>query len=170
MGWPQLTSVLQLDDVNFGERWIQVQRMVEGGREIVRSRLPAVITCTRDLNRPRYATFPNMLRAARYQPIIWDKVALNIADDDPNIGLRGSPTIVSKVWAPPRRQRGDARRIDGSDPRKGAAQLLEILNSLGVPAHVASSSDVKETADGAPAETKRPAARRTGRSRRSEAP
>src|SRR5438552_2876830 len=55
MGWPQLTSVLQLDDVNFGERWIQVQRMVEGGREVVRSRLPAVITCTRDLNRPRYA-------------------------------------------------------------------------------------------------------------------
>jgi len=165
MAWPQLTSVISVDDVNFDERWIQVQRMVEGGRELVRARLPAVITCTRDLNRPRYATFPNMLRAARYQPQMWDKVALNIADDDPNIGLRGSPTIVSKVWAPPPRQRGDAKRIDGSDPREGAAQLLDILNTLGVPARAAASQP-EQNGDGSAAETAAPP--RGSRTRKSE--
>lgn len=130
LGWPQLTSVLKIDEVNFDDRYIIVERLVEGGREIVRSRLPAVITCTRDLNIPRYATFPNMVRAAQFQPAIWDKAALDIADDDPNIGLRGSPTIVSKVWAPSPRQRGEAKRVDGSDPERAAKELAQILLEL----------------------------------------
>src|SRR5207249_4250987 len=123
LGWPQLTSVLKLDEVDFEDKHVVVDRLVEGGHEIVRSKLPAVITCTRDLNIPRYASFPNMVRAAQFQPEIWDKAALDIADDDPNIGLRGSPTIVSKVWAPTPRQRGEAKRIDGSDPERTAAEL-----------------------------------------------
>jgi electron transfer flavoprotein beta subunit len=130
LGWPQLTSVLKIDEVNFDDKYIVVERLVEGGREIVRSRLPAVITCTREINIPRYATFPNMVRAARFQPTIWDKGALDIADDDPNIGLRGSPTIVSKVWAPAPRQRGDATMIDGSDPEHAARELARILLGL----------------------------------------
>jgi electron transfer flavoprotein beta subunit len=130
LGWPQLTSVLKLDEVDFDDRHITVERLVEGGREIVRSRLPAVITCTRDLNIPRYATFPNMVRAAQFQPTIWDKAALDIADDDPNIGLKGSPTIVSKVWAPSPRQRGEAKRVDGSDPERAAQELAQILLEL----------------------------------------
>jgi electron transfer flavoprotein beta subunit len=72
-----------------------------------------------------------MVRAARYQPETWDKVALGIADDDPNIGLRGSPTIVSKVWAPPPRQRPNAQRIDGSDPDRAADELADVLVGLG---------------------------------------
>src|SRR5437016_3530379 len=105
LGWPQLTSVLSVDEVNLEERWIKVQRMVEGGREIVRAKLPCVITCTREMNVPRYATFPNMVKAARYDPLVWDREALGI-DDESQVGLRGSPTIVSKVWAPAPRQRG----------------------------------------------------------------
>lgn len=132
MGWPQLTSVLKVDEVDFEGRSVQVQRLVEGGREIVRSRLPAVLTCTRDINIPRYSTFPNMVRAARFQPQVWDKATLEIAEDDPNIGLRGSPTIVSKVWAPSPRQRGDTKWIEGSDPERAADELADVLAGFGV--------------------------------------
>ncbi len=130
LGWPQLTSVLKIDEVDFVDKHILVERLVEGGREIVRSRLPAVITCTRELNIPRYASFPNMVRAAQFQPTIWDKPALSIADDDPNIGLKGSPTIVSKVWAPTPRQRPETRRIDGSEPERAAGELAKLLLDL----------------------------------------
>ncbi|MPZ15993.1 MAG: electron transfer flavoprotein subunit beta, partial [Chloroflexi bacterium] len=131
MDWPQLTSVLKIDEIELG-RFVVVERLVEGGREIVRSRLPAVLTCTRDINIPRYATFPNMVRAARYKPVVWDKAALGIGDEDPNIGLRGSPTIVSKVWAPPPRQRSTIRRVDGSDAGRAAEELADILLGLKV--------------------------------------
>ena len=130
MSWPQLTSVTKIEDVDLEQRSIRVRRAVEGGVEIVQARLPAVLTCTRDLNMPRYASFPNMVRAARYQPMTWDKVALGIADDDPNIGLRGSPTIVSKVWAPPPRKRTNTEQIDAADPAAGARRLSEVLVSL----------------------------------------
>src|SRR2546428_3197712 len=126
LGWPQLTSILSVDEVNLEERWIKVQRMVEGGREIVRAKLPCVITCTREMNVPRYATFPNMVKAARYDPLVWDREALGI-DDESQVGLRGSPTIVSKVWAPAPRQRGAIVWIDGSDPDQAAEQLIPVL-------------------------------------------
>jgi electron transfer flavoprotein beta subunit len=144
LGWPQLTSVLKIAEIDFEAKHMVVERLVEGGREIVESRLPAVITCTRDLNIPRYATFPNMVRAAQFQPTILDKVALEIADDDPNIGLRGSPTIVSKVWAPAPRQRGEAKRIDGTDPNRAAAELAELLLDLASGKRDGSSGDVPE--------------------------
>ena len=146
LGWPQLTSVLKIDEIDFTDKHIVVERLVEGGREIVWSRLPAVITCTRDLNIPRYASFPNMVRAAQYQPRILDKAALRIADDEPNIGLRGSPTIVSKVWAPTPRQRGEAQRIDGADPEQAAEELAELLLDL-----VSGKRERTEAGGGAPA-------------------
>jgi electron transfer flavoprotein beta subunit len=149
LGWPQLTSVLRIEEIEFERKQITVRRLVEGGYEVVLSRLPAVLTCTRDINTPRYASFPNMVRAAQYHPVVWDKAALDIAEDDPNIGLRGSPTIVSKVWAPPPRQRPDAHRIDGSDPDSAADELASILTGL-VPDRVpARPLDVAAIADGA---------------------
>src|SRR2546430_20537 len=60
LGWPQLTSVLKIDEFDLEQRFIVVHRLVEGGREVVRARLPAVLTCTRELNMPRYAALPNM--------------------------------------------------------------------------------------------------------------
>ena len=150
LGWPQLTSVLKIDEIDFVDRYIVVHRLVEGGREVVRSRLPAVITCTRELNIPRYASFPNMVRAAEFQPTIWDKAALDIADDDPNIGLRGSPTIVSKVWAPTPRQRPETRWIDGSDPERAADEAARLLLDLiaGKRETTAEAGATAETAEG----------------------
>lgn len=133
LGWPQLTSVLKIDEIDFEGPRVRVQRLVEGGREIVESTLPCVITCTREINIPRYATFPGMVRAARYQPLVWDKVELGI-DDESQVGLRGSPTIVSKVWAPPPRQRSTTVRIDGSDPERAADELVQVLRTHGVKA------------------------------------
>ena len=131
LGWPQLTSVVKIDAIDPERREIQVQRVVEDGKEVVRSHLPCVITCTRDLNTPRYASLPRMVQAARYEPEMWDKVALDI-DDDTQIGLKGSPTIVSKVWVPAPRQRGETVRIDGSNPEEAAKKLADVLLGLGV--------------------------------------
>lgn len=141
LGWPQLTSVFKIEEIAFEAKCIRVHRAVEGGVEIVQSVLPCVITCTREINMPRYPTFPNMLRAARYQPVMWDKVALGI-DDESQIGLRGSPTIVSKVWAPGPRQRGNTVVIDGSDPGAAAYRLAHLLLDGQLPETVGETTPV----------------------------
>jgi electron transfer flavoprotein beta subunit len=127
LSWPQLTYVRRILEFDPQARRIRVERMADGGIEILESRLPAVVTVGREINEPRYASLPNMLRAARYQPRIWDRKTLNL--DETKIGLRGSPTIVSKVWAPPRRQRPPVIMLSHGDrdPDAVAADLLDRL-------------------------------------------
>jgi electron transfer flavoprotein beta subunit len=127
LGWPQLTYVRRILEFDPPARRIRVERLADGGIEILESRLPAVVTVGREINEPRYASLPNMLRAARYQPRIWDRKTLNL--DETKIGLRGSPTIVSKVWAPPRRQRPPVIMLSHGDrePDAVAADLLDRL-------------------------------------------
>jgi electron transfer flavoprotein beta subunit len=132
LGWPQLTYVRRIPSVDFERRVIRVERIADGGIEVLESRLPAVVTVGREINEPRYASLPAMLRAARYEPHVWDKTILGL--DDRHIGLKGSPTIVSKVWAPPPRQRPPVVMIPDaeSDPDRAAAELLEHLITDGV--------------------------------------
>src|SRR5579884_1183227 len=132
LGWPQLTYVRRIQEVDPERRTIRVERLADGGVEVLEARLPAVVTVGREINEPRYASLPQLLRAARYQPRIWDR---NFLDLDPEqIGLRGSPTIVSKVWAPPRRQRPPVILIPDADrdPDAAAARLLDYLLKDGV--------------------------------------
>ncbi|NXY84452.1 ETFB protein, partial [Alcedo cyanopectus] len=62
LDWPQGTfaSGLSLE----GDRAV-VEREVDGGRERIRLRLPALLTCDLRLNQPRYATLPNIMKAKK---------------------------------------------------------------------------------------------------------
>lgn len=66
---------------------------------------------------------PNMIRAARYEPTIW---AVSDFDDvdRTQLGLKGSPTIVGKMFTPPRPEGG--KRIEGSTDEQ-VKQLIEVL-------------------------------------------
>lgn len=132
LGWPQLTYVQKIQEVDFAQRRIRVERLADGGVEVLEARLPAVLTVGREINEPRYASLPNMLRAARFEPRMWDKKYLEL--DDQQIGLRGSPTIVAKVWAPQRRQRPAVEifATGDRDPEGAAAWLLDHLVEDGV--------------------------------------
>ena len=132
LGWPQLTYVRRIQAVDLDQKRIRVERIADGGVEVLESRLPAVVTVGREINEPRYASLPAMLRAARYQPRVWDKKYLEL--DDQQIGLKGSPTIVSKVWAPAPRQRPPVVMLaeDGQGADEVAARLLDRLVEDGV--------------------------------------
>ncbi|MBT9169607.1 MAG: hypothetical protein DDT18_01453 [Actinobacteria bacterium] len=66
-----------------------------------------------------------MIRAARYDPPVWDKDSF---DRDPSLlGLKGSPTKVSKVYVPPPREKGGIIAGDPEDPEKTVAELVDKL-------------------------------------------
>lgn len=62
LGWPQATFVSRLQIE--GEE-VEAGREVDEGIEIVRFRLPAVVTVDLRLNEPRYASLPNIMKAKR---------------------------------------------------------------------------------------------------------
>ena len=108
-----LTYVSEIVDLDLDKREITLHRRAEGGVQVLQTRLPCLITMLEGTNEMRFATMPNMFRAARYPLKLWDKDAAGITDVT-KIGLKGSPTIVSKVFAPQAKSvRAEIRGIAG---------------------------------------------------------
>jgi electron transfer flavoprotein beta subunit len=122
-----LTYVSQVDSLDLTSRTVQVQRRAEGGVQVLTTRLPCLITMLEGTNEMRFATMDNMFRAARYQLKVWDRVAAGI-EDVSKIGLKGSPTVVSKVFAPQARtQRAEIIDSESGEPRDLALTLVSKL-------------------------------------------
>ncbi|MBB5355303.1 electron transfer flavoprotein beta subunit [Anoxybacillus mongoliensis] len=102
---PPLTGVNKVVEVNKEKGYAIVHRKLEDGYEVVKSQLPCLFTVEKDINDISFAPLPNMIKAARYQPTIWTADDLENVDRK-QLGLKGSPTIVSKVWAPPKPEGG----------------------------------------------------------------
>jgi electron transfer flavoprotein beta subunit len=83
-----------------------------------------MITVVRELNRPRYPTVPMRLAALRAQVQLWDNAELKL--DPQKVGLKGSPTWVSRIFSPQRTQ-GEIVGDRGADPEGAARLLLERL-------------------------------------------
>lgn len=105
LGWPQLTFVDKVVEVNPEEGTVTVQRKLEAVKAVVKAKLPALITVEKSINEIRYASLPNMIRAAQMPITVWGKKDFDL--DDNEIGLKGSPTTVSRIFAPPQRPGGE---------------------------------------------------------------
>jgi electron transfer flavoprotein beta subunit len=124
LGFSQLTLVDRIEHVDFLGRRIRVRRKLEGRYEIVEARLPAMITVVREINRPRYPTVPMRLAAAGARVTVWSNEQLQL--DTGTIGLKGSPTWVSKIFSPERAQ-GEIIGDGVNDPIGTAHMLVEQL-------------------------------------------
>ncbi|MCY0900811.1 MAG: electron transfer flavoprotein subunit beta/FixA family protein [Firmicutes bacterium] len=127
----QLTYVEKLESLDLETREVTVHRHLEDGVERVKARLPVLITALAELNRPRRASLPGILRAARYQPIVWTTNDFPTIDRA-KIGLRGSPTIVSKTWVPEPKQ-VQTEWLPSEDSAAAATALLDHLYSTDLP-------------------------------------
>ena len=118
LGFPQLTYAIKVRDID--AQSITVERKTEGGREVAKALLPALITAEKELNELSYASLPNMMKSAAYDPEVWE--AKSLPYDVTQMGLKGSPTSVSRIFPPPGKTGGD--KIDGTKDPKGAAATV----------------------------------------------
>jgi len=125
LGVPQITYALRIVEVDLDGRRVVVERRLEKGIETVEAPLPALLTCVEEMNEVRYASLPNLIRSLRYEPIVWTTRHLDV---DPQMcGLKGSPTAVAKVFAPPEREPGEI--IDGDSVQDKVSRLIEKLQA-----------------------------------------
>ncbi len=119
-----LTYVSKIVSVKPEKNEIVVERRAEGGVQLLKSTLPCLVTMLEGTNEMRFGNMPNMFRAARYPLKQWDKDAAGI-EDIAKIGLKGSPTVVNKVFAPtPRSERAEMIEVESGDPKDVAVTLL----------------------------------------------
>lgn len=100
----QLTYVSKVKSIDIKNQTISIERKLEEGIEIISAKLPALLTVVKEINKPRYATLPNLIKSVSYEPIVWGKNELNA--DSSKLGLQGSPTVVEKIFTPPLRGGG----------------------------------------------------------------
>ncbi|HPJ07882.1 MAG TPA: electron transfer flavoprotein subunit beta/FixA family protein [Deltaproteobacteria bacterium] len=119
-----LTLVDRIVDLDLGSKKITVSRKLEGRHEIVQAKMPALLTVVREINKPRYPSVPMRLEAQDMTVELWDNKVMNL--DVNQIGLKGSPTAVRKIFSPEREQ-GEIIGDGVGDPAGTAKLLVEKL-------------------------------------------
>ncbi len=123
LGIPQVQIVTKLE-MSEDRSKLVARRRVEGGDEIVDVKLPAVVTCEKGLNEPRYASLPGIMKAKKKEI---RKIGLSdlggLTPQD--VGAAGSATKVVGYAALPERS---ACRMIAGEPAQQAAELVRALH------------------------------------------
>jgi electron transfer flavoprotein beta subunit len=90
---PVVTMVREL--VEYEDLSWVVKADLENGYRLVQVELPAVFTVTQDLNTPRTLSFSGIIKSRKKEITTWGLDDLALPAD--SVGLKGSPTIVSKL-------------------------------------------------------------------------
>ncbi len=77
---------------------INVKRLVEDGHELLEVQLPALLTVVKEVADPRLPTLRGKQKARRAEIPTWTADDLDVAEE--NLGLKGSPTRVVKIFRP----------------------------------------------------------------------
>jgi electron transfer flavoprotein beta subunit len=120
LGLPVVTYVQAIREV-FPDKII-VERQMEDGYEVIEVPLPCVLTCVKELNKPRYMTVMGVEEAFGKQISVWDENDLELSPE--KCGLKASPTKVWKSFTPP--PKGKGQMLTGSAAEQSAA-LIDAL-------------------------------------------
>jgi electron transfer flavoprotein beta subunit len=78
LGMTLLTEVFRVDEVDLEGRSITVERLLEGGLQKVKAKLPALIAVTKDINQPRYPSLLGIRKAAKAPVTEWSAADLGV--------------------------------------------------------------------------------------------
>ncbi len=121
---PLATYVSRVYDVTADS--LRVERLVEGGAEVLWTPLPAVLTVVKEIAYPRLPTLRGKQRAKRINLPIWGPP--DIAAKPEWLGLKGSPTRVVKIAKPQVARQAEMIRIkDPADVERAAGRVVAFL-------------------------------------------
>lgn len=118
LGWPQLTYVGKIQELDPAGRQIVAERHLETVVETVAASLPAVVSVIKDINEPRYPSLLKIKKVARIEPTVWTAADLGISAPAP------AATLAARVPPPPRPK---GEMIDGPD---AAAKVKKLVDKL----------------------------------------
>ncbi|MEG1633891.1 MAG: electron transfer flavoprotein subunit beta/FixA family protein [Oscillospiraceae bacterium] len=95
---PQITLAASID---VEDGWVVCDRILGATRQRVKAKMPALVTVCGDINKPRYATPINIMRAQKKPRTTWG--ADDLGCERPRVGVPGSPSSTKGIFAPPKR-------------------------------------------------------------------
>ncbi len=123
---PILTYVSKIIEIT--EKTITVERSIEGGKEIVLSELPSVLSVVKEINEPHIPNLAGKIRAKKAE--IPTLTSENLMTDPSKIGLLGSPTRVVNVYYPKMTRKGII--LKSKDPESSVSELIKFLKEKNI--------------------------------------
>ena len=119
---PQITSARK---ITVDSDTVTAERALEDAIEIVRARMPALVTVTREINQPRIPSLMMIMRASKKEIITWKSLDLGLDKD------KIAPRIeIIKVLAPKAERK--KIRITGENAQEIAEKLAKALLQEGI--------------------------------------
>jgi electron transfer flavoprotein beta subunit len=131
LGFPLVTYAVKIHAVNLAENSLIVERKTERWNEVIRARLPAVLTCEKEIADIPFAALPDLITSLTYEPAVWTADS-HVPYDPAQIGLKGSPTMVAKVGNPALHARGEVIHALEVGVETAVAQALEKAKASGI--------------------------------------
>jgi electron transfer flavoprotein beta subunit len=120
LGWPALSLVAAITTLDPEGKNIAVERMLDEGRQLVRSPLPAVVSVVKEINEPRYPSFMGIRKASRAEIPVWTGTDLGLDE------ISDSAVTWPEIIAPPKIDT-KVEMIEGETPEEIAANLVDRL-------------------------------------------
>ncbi|MBS1248665.1 MAG: Caffeyl-CoA reductase-Etf complex subunit CarD [Chloroflexi bacterium] len=108
--FPLITYATNIREINQDEGFVLIERKTELRTEIIRATLPALLTCEKEIAEIPYAALPDLIKSLRYETETWTAEDPVIYDET-KIGLKGSPTKVSKTGTPKQHEPGETFKV-----------------------------------------------------------
>ncbi|MBI4495847.1 MAG: electron transfer flavoprotein subunit beta/FixA family protein [Deltaproteobacteria bacterium] len=118
---PHVTLITKLE-IMPDQKKARVEREVEGGREVVEVGLPALFTCQKGLNEPRYASLPGIMKAKKKEVRLVQPADLNLPADQ--LGAAGSRSRTLRYIPPASRPPG---KVLSGEVLEAAQILVRLL-------------------------------------------
>lgn len=126
--WLQIPHLMNIQKIDMKtEKNMEADMKIENGYIQYEIRLPACIAVRREINRPRYISLKNILKAKTKKIQVWG--TQDIKPDMDKIGLKGSPTQAGKIYIPDISRKGE--EITGT-VEEIAEKLIKHLRATGV--------------------------------------
>ena len=125
---PQIAEKLDLPQVTYVEECtlsadkseVTVKRNMEDGYEIIKVKLPCMLTAIKELNTPRYMTIEGIFSAKEKPMHVWS--AADVEVDLDTVGLEASPTNVFRSFTPAPKGKGEI--LTGNSDKEVVEKLL----------------------------------------------
>ncbi|MGZ6316494.1 MAG: electron transfer flavoprotein subunit beta/FixA family protein [Anaerolineales bacterium] len=85
LGWPMLGLVGHIDTDGAN---IQVSRVIEEGRQTVKTKLPAVLSIVQSIGEPRYPSFMGIRKASKAQIPVWSLADVGASAPSPMVSRK----------------------------------------------------------------------------------
>lgn len=123
LGIPQVSYVAEIKKEG---KNLRVKRMLEDGYMTVSVDTPCLLTCIKELNKPRYMTIGGIMEAYSKPYMLYDYAKLQNSPmiEKDVIGLKGSPTNIFKSFSPP--PKGKGKMMEGADKLSCTALAIEL--------------------------------------------